>query len=129
MRYFLKIEDCDEEGNPTDTALPMIAEGEYSQGALVLHYLFDGAEYTLTVSENCVLHDRLGDTQMSLCFRLGELTCGVIKSGGMNGNLNIFTHELKIALSRNGCNVRLVFSDGASGGEKVFKNITAFSVK
>ena len=129
MRYFLKIEDCDERGNALNAALSVIAQGEYADGALSLDYLFDGARYSLKVEEGCVRHTRCGDIQMSLEFRLGELTCGCLKSGGMSGNLNIYTHELKIILTSKGCSARLVFSDGVEGGEKLVKSITAYPVK
>lgn len=129
MRYFLKIEDCDEKGNPVDKALPVIADGKYDGGVLSLNYVFDGAEYSLKVSANSVYHDRYGDIRMSLEFRLGELTCGSLESSGMNGDFDIFTHELDISLTSEGCSVHLVFSDGASGGDKIVKNITAYQVK
>lgn len=129
MRYFLKIEDCDAFGRPADTALPIIAEGEYKLGVLSLGYLFDGARYSLTITDDCVRHVRYGDMQMSLEFRLGKLTRGSLKSGGLSGDLDVFTHELEIAMTPEGCSVHLVFSDGEEGVEKVVKNITAYSVK
>lgn len=129
MRYFLKIQDCDEKGNPTDKALPVIAEGNCAEGVLALDYVFDGAKYSLKVSEDCVWHDRYGEMRMSLKFRLGELTCGSLKSGALNGDFDIFTHELIISLTDEGCNVHLVFSDGTQSGDKVVKKITAYAVK
>ena len=129
MRYFLKIEDCDESGNPIGDALAVIGDGNYAEGKLVIGYLFDGAGYTLEVSGNCVRHERRSDVLMSLEFRHGELTYGSLRSGELNGQLPIYTHELKISVSEKGCSVRLVFSDGVQGGDKTVKNITARAVQ
>lgn len=124
----MKIEDCGADGLPCGEALSVIAEGEYGGGILKLNYVFDGADYSLTIGSNYVVHNRFGDTQMRLEFVKGKHTVGTLKSGDMRGNLYIFTHELKIILTSNGCSVRVTFSDGADG-EKTVKNITAYAVK
>ena len=129
MRYFLKIEDCDENGAPVGRALPVIAEGEFSGGVLTLDYIFDNAHYNLKVSENCVYHSRFGDTEMRLEFRQGELTSGMLNGEGVSGNFDIFTRELAINLTPNGCSVRVKFSESADDGEIIVKNIIAYLVR
>ena len=121
----MKIEDCGEESE----TLSIIAEGEYGGGVLALNYVYDGADYTLVIGSNYVVHNRFGDTRMKLEFRKGERTVGTIQSGDMRGNLNIFTHELKIILTANGCSANITFSDGGENGLKIVKNITAYAVK
>ena len=129
MRYFLKIEDCDANGTPVGKPLPVIAQGEFSGGVLSLEYIFDGAHYSMKISDNRIFHNRYGDTEMKLEFILNERTQGSLKSGGLNGNFDIFTHELKITLTQNGCNAHLEFSEGADDDEKIIKNIVAYAVK
>lgn len=125
MRYHLKIEDC---GEKSET-LSVIAEGEYGGGVLALNYVYDGADYSLSIGSNYVVHNRFGDTRMKLEFREGQLTLGTLQSGDMRGSLDIFTHELKIILTANGCSTRISFSDGGEKGLKIVKNITAYAVK
>ena len=126
MRYHLKIEDCGEESGEV---LSVVAEGEYGGGVLKLNYLFDGADYSLVIGGNYVVHSRFGDTQMRLEFRKGQRTEGMLKSGDMRGILNVFTHELKIMLTANGCNAVIKFSDGAENSVAAVKKITAYAVK
>ncbi len=129
MRYHLKIEDCGSDGLPCGEALSVIAEGGCDGGVLKLDYIFDGADYSLVIGSNYVLHNRYGDTRMSLEFIGGKHTVGTIKSGDMGGSLDIFTHELKIILTQNGCSARITFSVVADDSGKSVKNITAYAVK
>lgn len=129
MRYHLKIEDCSSQGAPRGEAVCVIAEGEFCGGVFTLNYPFDGARYVLKICGNCVYHQRIGDTQMMLEFRQGEKTHGTLKSGEMCGSLDIYTHELKTAVTANGCSVRLVYSDFADSKLLTVKNITAYQVK
>ena len=127
LRFHLKIEDC-ATGEPLGESLSVIAEGEYDGGVLTLHYSYDGAGYRLIVEEGCVKSLRLGDTEITLEFRPGQETLGTLKGGGTAGNFSIFTHELKIKLTPNGCCVRVTYSDGGENSGKVVKNITAYAV-
>lgn len=125
MRYHLKIEDCGEDSE----ALSVIAEGGYGGGTLKLNYVYDGADYSLLIGGNYVVHNRFGDTRMKLEFCEGQRTVGTLQSGDMRGNLDIFTHELKIILTANGCSARICFSEGGENSLKIVKNITAYAVK
>ncbi len=125
MRYHLKIEDC---GAESET-LSVIAEGEYGGGVLKLNYVYDGADYSLVIGSNYVVHNRFGDTRMKLEFREGQHTVGTLQSGDMRGNLSIFTHELRIILTANGCSAHISFSEGGENSSKNVKNITAYAVK
>ena len=127
MRYHLKIEDCSV-AEPLGESFSVIAEGEYDGGVLTLRYSYDGAQYRLIVEDGCVKSLRLGDTEIILEFRLGEKTLGTLKGGGTAGSFLIFTHELKILLTSNGCNVRVTYSDGKENSGKVVKNITAYAI-
>lgn len=129
MRYYLKIEDCGEDSLPCGEVLSVIAEGGYDGGVLKLDYVYDGADYSLVVGGNYVFHNRYGDTRMSLEFVGGKHTVGTIKSGDMGANLDIFTHELKIILTQNGCSARITFSGVADDSGKSVKSITAYAVK
>ena len=129
MRYFLKIEDCDESGAPCGKALPVIAEGKFEGGVLTLEYIFDNAHYKLQVSANRIYHVRYGDTNMKLEFCQGELTDCTLGGEGLDGDFGIYTHELHIMLTPNGCSAQMKFSESAEDERFIHKKITAYKVK
>ena len=128
MRYHLKIEDCSAQ-DIRGECLSVIAEGDYSQDKLRLRYSYDGADYELLVSGDKVESLRSGDTEINLIFIKGKTTCAQIKGGGTVGSFTIFTHELSILLTANGCKVKLKYSDGSDKSQTSVKNITAYAVR
>lgn len=125
MKYRLKIE---ERGSDEAETVCVTAEGDYACGELKLKYVFDGADYALTVGKDYTYHERFGDTFIKLIFREGQATKGTLSGEGLNAELIIFTHELKIILTENGCSVRVTYSDGEDTSRKVVKNVTAYAV-
>lgn len=124
MRFKLKIADNSSGLYQTET----YADGEFSGGGLSLSYTFDGADYSLRAEERKVVSTRGGDSPMSMEFVQGEHTECVIGQGDLLGSLRIYTHELKILLSPNGCSIFMKYEcEGAENGA-ISRKITAFAV-
>lgn len=131
MKYLLKIETiADNKNGEADSVISATAKGGMNGGVFCLDYEYDGSEYRLLMGKDYIISKRLGSTQLTLEFRLGQATLGTIVAGGMRGSMDIYTHELDIVALPNGYKARVRFSQSAAKKDLMtVKKITAVSQK
>lgn len=114
MRYSLVITQT-AEGETTVTAVD--AEGALCGGALVLKYSYDGAQYTLEISESAMAQTRDGDVKLYMKFAEGQTTAARLSDGSTCGEFPVFTRRLQVRFDGAEVKAGCLFSYGACGGE------------
>lgn len=121
MKYALLITQT-ADGESTVTAVD--AEGKFYDGVLVLHYIFDGAEYCLEISDKEMSQLRTGAIKMFMRFSEGRTTVAQFGDGVNGGGFPVFTRNLEVKFDGADCNVSCGFSYG-EGGEEVNLSVSA----
>lgn len=122
MKYSLLITQV-AEGEKTVTAVD--ADGTIYDGVLILHYIFDGAEYCLEISGNEMSQLRTGAVKMFMRFSEGLTTVAQFGDGVNGGEFPIFTRKLEVKFDGADCNVSCEFSYGAYG-EAIILSVSAY---
>ncbi len=121
MKYGLEITQTSD-GEKSTVAVD--ASGELYDGVLVLHYIFDGAEYSLEIGENEMAQLRLGAIRLSMRFIEGQTTAARFDDGTNGGEFPIFTRKLGIKFDGADCKAECEFSYG-EGGDAVNLSVIA----
>lgn len=121
MKYALLITQT-ADGESTVTAVD--AEGKFYDGVLILHYIFDGAEYCLEIGGKEMSQLRTGAIKMFMRFSEGRTTVAQFGDGINGGEFPVFTRKLEVKFDGADCNVSCEFSYG-EGGEAVNLSVSA----
>lgn len=113
MKYALLITQT-ADGESTVTAVD--AEGKFYDGVLILHYIFDGAEYCLEIGGKEMSQLRTGAIKMFMHFSEGRTTVAQFGDGVNGGEFPVFTRKLEVKFDGADCNVSCEFSYGEDGG-------------
>ena len=112
MKYSLIITQGAEGENNT---VAVDASGSIYGDVLVLHYIFDGAEYSLEIGEGQMAQLRYGAIKLSTRFIEGQTTVARFDDGTCGGEFSIFTKKLDIKFDGEDCRVDCEFSYGECG--------------
>ena len=93
----------------------MDASGELYGNVLVLHYIFDSAEYSLEISDCEMAQKRFGAIKLSMHFIEGRTTAARFDDGTNGGEFPVFTRKLEIKFDGADCKARCEFSYGDDG--------------
>ncbi len=112
MKYGLKI--IQTSGGVSST-VAVDAEARVLNGALILTYSYDGARYTLNLSEGKIGHRRMGETCLDMTFIKGVRTYCTLREGNLNGGFYVTTEKLEVLNQSDGVKAELcyAFDDGA----------------
>lgn len=121
MKYSLEIT---QQSDGETSTVAVDADGSVYGDVLVLHYIFDGAEYSLEIGENQMAQLRLGAIKLSMLFIEGRTTAARFDDGTNGGEFPVFTRKLEINSDGSDCKVRCEFSYG-EGGEITLINVRA----
>lgn len=100
------------------------ADGKFYDGVLILHYIFDGAEYCLEIGGKEMSQLRTGAIKMFMRFTEGRTTVAQFGDGVNGGEFPIFTRKLEVKSDGADCNVSCEFSYG-EGGEVTILSVSA----
>lgn len=100
------------------------AEGKFYDGVLILHYIFDGAEYCLEIGDKEMFQLRTGAIKMFIRFAEGRTTVAQFGDGVNGGEFPVFTRKLEVNFDGADCNVSCEFSYGEFG-ESVTLSVAA----
>lgn len=112
MKYSLIITQGAEGENNT---VAVDASGEMYGNILVLHYIFDGAEYSLEIGDGQMAQLRYGAIKLTTRFIEGKTTVAGFDDGTCGGEFSIFTRKLEIKFDGEDCLVNCEFSYGECG--------------
>lgn len=112
MKYSLEIiQSADGE----KSVVAADAEGVFGGGVLSLEYSFDGAKYSLVISERAMEQARTGNINLQTSFVPGEWTECRISDGQNGGSFSIFTEEYEARFEGDNCTADCAFSDEQGG--------------
>lgn len=97
----------------------------FTDGGFSLAYPLDGDACTLAYDGATLTQRRTGGAPLSLAFRAGEETVCRLETGGLSGELPIFTERADVEIFPDGVKIYLFYS---LGGEKTALEITATAV-
>ena len=121
MKYSLVITRT--EGD--DTSVTAVdAEGKFYDGVLVLHYIFDGAEYCLEIGDKEMSQLRTGAIKMFMRFAEGRTTVAQFGDGVNGGEFPVFTRKLEVNFDGSDVTAECEFSYGEFG-ESVTLSVAA----
>ena len=112
MKYSLEIT---QKSDGESSTVAVDASGELYDGVLVLHYIFDSAEYSLEISDCEMAQLRYGAIKLSMRFIEGRTTAARFDDGVNGGEFPIFTRKLEIKFDGADCKVNCEFSYGEDG--------------
>lgn len=112
MKYSLLITQV-AEGEKTVTAVD--ADGTFYDGVLILHYIFDGAEYCLEIGGNEMSQLRTGAIRMFMRFSEGLTTVAQFGDGVNGGEFPVFTRKLEVRFDGADVKAECEFSYGECG--------------
>lgn len=112
MKYSIEITQS---ADGEQSVVSVEAEGVLTDGVLTLAYSFDGDGYTLEISELGMRHERTGNINLLMSFKMGETTDCRISDGVRGGCFSVFTEEYQADFDGLNCTVNCLFSDGQGG--------------
>lgn len=112
MKYSLEITQSAE---GEQSVVSVEAEGVLTDGVLTLAYSFDGDAYSLEISKLGMRHERKGNLNLLMSFRMGEATDCRISDGVRGGCFSVFTEEYQADFDGLNYTVNCLFSDGQGG--------------
>lgn len=121
MKYSLEII---QKSDGESSTVAVDASGEIYDNVLVLHYLFDSAEYSLEISDSEMAQLRYGAIKLSMRFTEGRTTVARFDDGTNGGEFPVFTRKLDIKFDGADCKVNCEFSYG-EGGETINLSVNA----
>ena len=121
MKYSLEII---QKSDGESSTVAVDANGEKYDDVLILHYIFDSAEYSLEISDNEMAQNRFGAIKLSMRFIEGRTTAARFDDGVNGGEFPIFTKKLEVQFDGTDCNVSCEFSYG-EGGESINLTVSA----
>lgn len=110
--YTLEITSKTDSGSNVVT---VEGNGKIADGQLSLKYNFDGAEYSLNITEGNITHERRGDVSLRMEFAKDKKTLCTLEDKTGKGAFEICTEELEVKFSDGACKAVCVYSD--DGGE------------
>ena len=121
MKYSLEII---QKSNGESSTVAVDANGELYDNVLILHYIFDSAEYSLEISDCEMAQNRFGAIRLSMRFTEGRTTVARFDDGTNGGEFPVFTRKLEIRFDGADCKVDCDFSYG-EGGETINLSVSA----
>ena len=112
MKYSLEIT---QKSDGESSTVAVDASGEVYGDVLILHYIFDSAEYSLEISDNEMAQNRFGAIKLSMRFIEGRTTAASFDDGVNGGGFPIFTRKLQVQFAGADCKVECEFSYGEDG--------------
>ncbi|MDE6557524.1 MAG: DUF1934 family protein [Clostridia bacterium] len=113
MKYSLEIT---QKSGDEKNLVQVPAEGAYEGKKLILTYNFDGAPYTLEISEKSISQTRGGAFRLTMCFKENETTTARLTDGVNGGEFPVQTQNLEIVFD--GANVKALCRFSLGGGEE-----------
>ena len=112
MKYSLEII---QKSDGESSTVAVDASGEKYDDVLILHYIFDSAEYSLEISDSQMAQNRFGAIRLSMRFTEGRTTVARVDDGTNGGEFPIYTRKLDIKFDGADCRVDCEFSYGECG--------------
>lgn len=112
MKYSLEII---QKSDGESSTVAVDANGEIYDDVLILHYIFDSAEYSLEISDSQMAQNRFGAIRLSMRFTEGRTTVARFDDGTNGGEFPIYTRKLDIKFDGADCLVNCEFSYGECG--------------
>ncbi len=112
MKYSLEIT---QKSDGESSTVAVDASGEVYGDVLILHYIFDSAEYSLEISDSEMAQNRFGAIKLSMRFIEGRTTAARFDDGVNGGEFPIFTRKLEVHFDGADCKAECEFSYGEDG--------------
>lgn len=98
-----------------------VAKGEIKKDFLCVSYIFDGAEYRLTVTPEVLISVRGGDCPLEISFKEDEPTYAKVGVCGESGYIPVKTSSLRASFLPHGCHavVKYLLGEEARSAELI----------
>lgn len=112
MKYSLEII---QKSDGESSTVAVDANGERYDDVLILHYIFDSAEYSLEIRDSQMAQNRFGAIRLSTRFTEGRTIAAHFDDGTNGGEFPVYTRKLDIKFDGADCRVNCEFSYGECG--------------